>query len=137
MKDIYTPKETPERLDALDEIIVQELGRQQQLRDMMKQWYGQQTTEGSEQTAICREQAAEEKRRRARRLRLMPIVSNILSVAALMTVGFILQALIPKSAVTTVTNSTATDIEQVLPTTPSSTAVQTPVAVPADSAAAE
>ena len=134
MKDIYTPKETPERLDALDELIVQELGRQQQLRDMMKQWDGQQTIEGSEQTAICREQAAEEKRRRARRLRLMPIISNILSVAALMTFGFILQALIPKNAVTTITNGTTTDICPVIEHVVGGPADTTsPQAVPADS----
>lgn len=127
MKDIYTPEETPERLDALDELIVQELGKQQQLRDMMKQWDG-------EQLAVDCEQVAEEKRRRARRLRLMPIISNILSVAALMTVGFILQALIPKSAVTTVTNGTATDICPVIEHVVGGPADNTsPQAVPADS----
>jgi predicted nucleic acid-binding Zn ribbon protein len=127
MKDIYTPEETPERLDALDELIVQELGKQQQLRDMMKQWDGQ-------QVAMDCGEVAEEKRRRARRLRLMPIVSNILSVAALMTFGFILQALIPKSAMTTITNGTSTDISPVIEHVVGGSADKTsPQAVPADS----
>lgn len=127
MNDIYTPEETPERLDALDEMIVQELGKQQQLRDMMKQWDG-------ELKAVDCEQAVEEKRRRARRLRLMPIVSNILSVAALMTVGFILQALIPKNAVTTITNGSATDLSPVIEhVVGGSTDNTSPQAVPADS----
>jgi len=80
----------------------------------------------------------QEQRRRARRLRLVPFVSNILSVAALMTVGFIIQALLPSLNATTTTS--AVDelhpaIEQVMPV--HSAGSEAPIAVPKDSAAAE
>ncbi len=134
MENKYTFEE-PEQLDALDNLIIDELGHQQRLRHLMQLWDQQQTEDPA---ALALRQ--QEQRRRARRLRLVPIVSNILSVAALMTVGFIIQSLLPTLNAST-TASSADDIlpaiEQVLPTTPSSSAVQTPVAVPADSAAAE
>ena len=134
MENKYTFEE-PEQLDALDNLIIDELGHQQRLRHLMQLWDQQQTDDPA---ALALRQ--QEQRRRARRLRLVPIVSNILSVAALMTVGFIIQSLLPTLNAST-TASSADDIlpaiEQVLPTTPSSSAVQTPVAVPADSAAAE
>ena len=66
-----------ERWDALDDLIVSELGKQQQWRDTMDAW--------------------EARRRQQRRLRLAPVISNLFSVAALMVVGFILQALIPQT----------------------------------------
>ena len=134
MENKYTFEE-PEQLDALDNLIIDELGHQQRLRHLMQLWDQQQTDDPA---ALALRQ--QEQRRRARRLRLVPIVSNILSVAALMTVGFIIQSLLPTLNAST-TASSADDIlpaiEQVLPATPSSSAVQTPVAVPADSAAAE
>ena len=135
MENKYTFEE-PEQLDALDNLIIDELGHQQRLRHLMQLWDQQQQTEDPAALALRQQ----EQRRRARRLRLVPIVSNILSVAALMTVGFIIQSLLPTLNAST-TASSADDIlpaiEQVLPTTPSSSAVQTHVAVPADSAAAE
>lgn len=79
-----------ERLDALDQLIVCELGKQQQWRDTMRAW--------------------EARRRQQRRLRLAPVISNLLSVAALMVVGFIMQALIPRVHLT---NETAA--ERLLP----------------------
>ena len=111
----FSPEE-PEQLDALDELIINELGQQQRLRAMMQRW--------------------ELRQRRARRLRLLPIVSNILSVAALMILGFVLQALVPGLHATTTT--VADDVIIHDPTLPSDP--QNPVAplpVPADSAFAE
>lgn len=134
MENKYTFEES-EQLDALDHLIIDELAHQQRLRQQMRLW--DQQMQVPDNALILRRQ---EQRRRARRLRLVPFVSNILSVAALMTVGFIIQALLPSLNATTTTSAVddiRPAIEQVLPATPSSSAVQTPVAVPADSAAAE
>ena len=86
--------EDPERLDALDELIVNELAAEQRLRQQMRSWDEAQRRQ-------------EQRRRTQRRVRLVPIISNILSVAALMTVGFILQALMPKLVASTNTLPTA------------------------------
>lgn len=134
MENKYTFEES-EQLDALDHLIIDELAHQQRLRQQMRLW--DQQMQVPDNALILRRQ---EQRRRARRLRLVPFVSNILSVAALMTVGFIIQALLPSLNATTTTSAVddiRPAIEQVLPATPSSSSVQTPVAVPADSAAAE
>lgn len=134
MENKYTFEES-EQLDALDHLIIDELAHQQRLRQQMRLW--DQQMQVPDNALILRRQ---EQRRRARRLRLVPFVSNILSVAALMTVGFIIQALLPSLNATTTTSAVdelSPTIEQVLPATPSSSSVQTPVAVPADSAAAE
>jgi len=80
--------EDSERLDALDELIVNELAAEQRLRQQMRSWDEAQRRQ-------------EQRRRTQRRVRLVPIISNILSVAALMTVGFILQALMPKLVAST------------------------------------
>lgn len=63
--------------DALDELIANELTKQAQLRSLMQSW--------------------EQRRRQQRRLRLAPVISNILSVAALMVLGFFLQAMLPQA----------------------------------------
>ena len=134
MENKYTFEES-EQLDALDHLIIDELAHQQRLRQQMRLW--DQQMQVPDNALILRRQ---EQRRRARRLRLVPFVSNILSVAALMTVGFIIQALLPSLNATTTTSAVddiRPAIEQVPPAPPSSSAVQTPVAVPADSAAAE
>lgn len=133
MENKYTFEESGQ-LDALDHLIIDELAHQQRLRQQMRLW--DQQMQVPDNALILRRQ---EQRRRARRLRLVPLVSNILSVAALMTVGFIIQALLPSLNATTTTSADdiRPAIEQVLPATPSSSAVQTPVTVPADSAAAE
>ena len=134
MENKYTFEESGQ-LDALDHLIIDELAHQQRLRQQMRLW--DQQMQVPDNALILRRQ---EQRRRARRLRLVPFVSNILSVAALMTVGFIIQALLPSLNATTTTSAVdelSPTIEQILPATPSASSVQTPVAVPADSAAAE
>lgn len=79
MKEMNLPDDN-ERLDALDELLIREMGHQAQWRQTMLDW--------------------EARQRRQRRLRLMPVISNVLSVAALMILGFILQALIPQTKLT-------------------------------------
>ncbi len=76
MKNHYEP-EGLEQQDALDQLIINELGQQDRLRQMMQSW--------------------EVRRRAQRRQRLIPFISNVLSVAALMVVGLIIHALIPKT----------------------------------------
>jgi ABC-type Fe3+-siderophore transport system permease subunit len=66
---------TMETNEQYDDLIIRELGRQAQWRVQMQAW--------------------EQQRRQQRRIRLAPVISNILSVAALMIVGFFLQAMIP------------------------------------------
>ena len=81
--------------DPVDRLIEAEFGRQEELRRMMRQWDARAAT------------AVEDARRRhIRRLRAAHIVSNILSLAALMILGFIVQALMPK---TIARSSTAAD----------------------------
>lgn len=125
--------EESEQLDALDHLIIDELAHQQRLRQQMRLW--DQQMQVPDNALILRRQ---EQRRRARRLRLVPFVSNILSVAALMTVGFIIQALLPSLNATTTTSAVdelSPTIEQVMPA--HSAGSEAPIAVPQDSAAAE
>jgi len=70
-----------EQLDDLDKRIIHELGEQARLRAMMQMW--------------------EARRRATLRRKLIPIVSNIISVAALMVLGLILQTMIPGRAINT------------------------------------
>ena len=71
----------PQTLDLgpqnLDQLIIGELGQQARWRRLMQDW--------------------EQQQRRRRRMRLLPVFSNIASVAALMIVGFFLQAFLPKT----------------------------------------
>lgn len=132
MENKYTFEES-EQLDALDHLIIDELAHQQRLRQQMRLW--DQQMQVPDNALILRRQ---EQRRRARRLRLVPFVSNILSVAALMTVGFIIQALLPSLNATTTTSAVddiRPAIEQVMPV--HSAGSEAPIAVPKDSAAAE
>ena len=116
MENKYNVEDT-ERLDALDELIVSELGEQQRLRLMMQAW--------------------ETRKRTARRLRLVPIISNILSVAALMTIGFILQALMPDMNVGAV-SATEDECHQMIENvTGTSTNETSPQVLPADSMISE
>lgn len=71
----HHPEEEP--LDAFDQLIVNELGQQARWRGLMQEW--------------------EQQQRRRRRMRLLPVFSNIASVAALMIMGLILQAFLPKT----------------------------------------
>jgi len=132
MENKYTFEES-EQLDALDHLIIDELAHQQRLRQQMRLW--DQQMQVPDNALILRRQ---EQRRRARRLRLVPFVSNILSVAALMTVGFIIQALLPSLNATTTTSAVdelSPTIEQVMPA--HSAGSEAPIAAPQDSAAAE
>lgn len=132
MENKYTFEESGQ-LDALDHLIIDELAHQQRLRQQMRLW--DQQMQVPDNALILRRQ---EQRRRARRLRLVPFVSNILSVAALMTVGFIIQALLPSLNATTTTSAVdelSPTIEQVMPV--HSAGSETPIAAPQDSAAAE
>lgn len=70
-----------ERIDAVDHLLFRELGRQQLLRRQMQEW--------------------DQRQRRKLRLRLLPVVSNIASVAALFIMGLFLQAMLPEAKVTT------------------------------------
>lgn len=76
-----------ERIDAVDHIIFRELGEQARLKQKMQEW--------------------EERKRKQLRLRLLPIVSNIASVAALFVMGVFLQAMLPKTNLTTDITQTA------------------------------
>ena len=69
--------DTMENHDALDQLIIGELGQQVRWRKLMQDW--------------------EQQQRKRRRMRLLPVFSNIASVAALMIMGFILQAFLPKT----------------------------------------
>lgn len=68
-----------ERIDALDHLLFRELGRQDAWRQQMQQWDARQ--------------------RQQRRLRLLPVISNIASVAALFILGLFLQAALPTTNV--------------------------------------
>lgn len=94
--------ETEEPQDALDHLIINELGQQARWRGIMQEWDMQQ--------------------RRRRRLRLLPVMSNIASVAALMILGFILQAFLPKTQLvdSTAASQAVPVMEQLV--TPSDTA---------------
>ncbi len=70
-----------ERIDAVDHIIFRELGEQARLKQKMQEW--------------------DERKRQQRRMRLLPVVSNIASVAALFVMGFFLQAMLPDTKVAT------------------------------------
>ncbi len=70
-----------ERIDAVDHIIFRELGEQARLRQKMQEW--------------------DERKRQQRRMRLLPVVSNIASVAALFVMGLFLQAMLPDTNVAT------------------------------------
>ena len=70
-----------ERIDAVDHIIFKELGEQARLKQKMQEW--------------------EERKRKQLRLRLLPVVSNIASVAALFVMGIFLQAMLPKTNLST------------------------------------
>lgn len=74
---MYQQPDTAEQQDALDQLIIDELGQQARWRGLMQDW--------------------EEQQRRRRRRRILPVLSNIASVAALMILGFILQTLIPRT----------------------------------------
>ena len=64
-----------ERIDALDHLIFRELGQQAQWQQAMRHW--------------------EQRARQQRRLRFLPVLSNIASVAALFILGIIVQAMVP------------------------------------------
>ena len=64
-----------ERIDALDHLIFRELGQQAQWQQAMRHW--------------------EQRARQQRRLRILPVLSNIASVAALFILGIIIQAMVP------------------------------------------
>ena len=76
-----------ERIDAVDHIIFKELGEQARLKQKMQEW--------------------EERKRKQLRLRLLPVVSNIASVAALFVMGVFLQAMLPKTNLSTDISQTA------------------------------
>ena len=128
----YNPEES-QQLDALDGLIIEELGQQQRLRTMMKQWDQQMPQESSEEQHALVKLQQDQRRRALRRLRLVPIVSNILSVAALMTVGFILHALLPSLHATT-----SISAEEIISTEQVGSAISAPadnpLAMPIDSA---
>lgn len=128
--------EEPEQLDALDQLIIDELGQQQRLRSMMRQWDEEQS-EGCVEDQHALVLKLQEQRRRQRRLRLVPIISNILSVAALMTVGFILQAVLPTLKATNPTPAVGLPpvVDTIIPTT--HVATETPLTIPTDTASAE
>ena len=64
-----------ERIDALDHLIFRELGQQAQWQQTMNHW--------------------EQRARQQRRLRFLPVLSNIASVAALFILGLIVEAMVP------------------------------------------
>ena len=68
-----------ERIDQLDHLLFRELGAQQQWRQTFQLW--------------------EQRQRQQRRLRLIPFISNVASVAALFIVGLLIKAFVPKLAV--------------------------------------
>ena len=76
-----------ERIDAVDHIIFKELGEQARLKQKRQEW--------------------EERKRKQLRLRLLPVVSNIASVAALFVMGVFLQAMLPKTNLSTDISQTA------------------------------
>ena len=100
-----------ERIDALDHLIFHEIGQQAQWAQTMKMW--------------------EERARQQRRHRLLPVFSNIASVAALFVLGLIVEAMVPGIRITDslVDFPSAPAVEQT-PVQPSSAA-----AVTSDSAA--
>ena len=64
-----------ERIDALDHLIFRELGHQAQWHQTMAMW--------------------DQRVRQQRRLRILPVLSNIASVAALFILGLIVQSMVP------------------------------------------
>ncbi|MCR4994450.1 MAG: hypothetical protein K6A32_03585 [Bacteroidales bacterium] len=89
-----------ERIDALDHLIFRELGQQAQWQQTMAMW--------------------NQRARQQRRLRFIPVLSNIASVAALFILGLILEAAVPGIGVSDSLVPAKPAIEQSL--TPSSTA---------------
>ena len=87
MTDNHNLNPDEERIDAVDHIIFRELGEQARIRQKMHDW--------------------DERKRKQRRLRLLPVVSNIASVAALFIMGVFLQAMLPKTHLTTDITQTA------------------------------
>ncbi len=73
------PPTDEERIDALDHLVFRELGHQAQWRDTFARW--------------------EQRQQRARRRRLIPVFSNIASVAALFLLGLIFQAMVPNLSI--------------------------------------
>ena len=104
--------EPEETMDELDQLIAHEINSQAQWQAMMQDW--------------------EQRKRRQRRLRLLPVISNIVSVAALMVLGFFIQSLMPEAKLADqnkadqlipvieklVTPTDSTVIESVSPTRP-------------------
>ena len=96
-----------ERIDALDHLIFHEIGQQAQWAQTMKMW--------------------EERARQQRRHRLLPVLSNVASVAALFVLGLIVEAMVPgiKIADSLVDSPSAPATEQA-PVQPSSPSAVTP-----------
>jgi hypothetical protein len=94
----------PVQHDAIDQLIIDELGHQEQLRRKMKEWDCRMALETPSRLS------SNDRQRLLRRHRLVPIISNILSIAALMVVGLILQALVPGFGLTSQATS-----DQLLP----------------------
>lgn len=86
-----------ERIDALDHLIFRELGQQAQWQQEMRRW--------------------EQRARQQRRLRILPVLSNIASVAALFILGIIIQAMVPGINISNslVPSTTTTDSTVVAP----------------------
>ncbi len=72
--------EDEERIDALDHLIFRELGQQDTWRQTMQQW-----------------EERQRQRQQQRRYRLIPVLSNIASVAALFILGLIVEAMVPNT----------------------------------------
>ena len=81
-----------ERIDTLDHLIFHEIGQQSQWVQTMQMW--------------------EERARQQRRRRLLPVFSNIASVAALFILGFIVEAMMPDVKVTDSITDTPSQTEQ-------------------------
>ena len=64
-----------ERIDVLDHLLFRELGQQEQWQQTMAMW--------------------EQRARQKRRLRILPVLSNVASVAALFVLGLIVEAMVP------------------------------------------
>jgi len=96
-----------ERIDALDHLIFHEIGQQAQWAQTMKMW--------------------EERARQQRRHRLLPVLSNVASVAALFVLGLIVEAMVPgiKIADSLVDSPSAPAVEQT-PVQPAPSSAVTP-----------
>ena len=114
-KDLHLDE--PVQHDAIDQLIIDELGHQQKLRQKMMEW--------DRQVALgAPSRLASDNHHRLRlRHRLVPIVSNILSIAALMVVGLILQALVPGFGLTSqvTSNQLLPAVRQTITSSPSGT----------------